>query len=77
MKLISFKLNKNFKQNVLLSKDREGKDHGYYLDTNKIKKELKWKNTTVLNDGIHDTINWIKNNFNKFNLNQINYKHKK
>lgn len=77
VKLISFKLNKNFKQNVLLSKDREGKDHGYYLDTNKIKKELKWKNTTVLNDGIHDTINWIKNNFNKFNLNQINYKHKK
>ena len=31
---------------------------------------LEWKK-------INDTIVWIKNNFNKFNLNQINYKHKK
>ena len=77
VKLISILLNKKFKQNIIISKDRKGKDQSYYLNTAKIKNELNWKHETKLENGIYDTIDWITNNFGKIKLKHINYNHKK
>lgn len=63
-------------QIVNLFKDRIGKDHSYKLNSEKIRKSLKWKENTLLNDGLHLTKQWICSNF-KFLIKQpIKYKHK-
>ena len=41
-------------------KDRVGKDNKYFLDSNKIRKELKWSEKFTLEQGIQQTIDWIK-----------------
>jgi len=55
-----FKLGKNVKINFI--KDRPGHDIRYALNSNKLKKELKWKPKIKFKDGIIETIEWyIKN----------------
>ena len=54
------KLGKNVKINFV--KDRPGHDIRYALNSNKLKKELKWKPKIKFKDGIIQTIEWyIKN----------------
>ncbi len=43
-------------------KDRPGHDLRYAINSNKIKKELKWKPKKDFKRGIKETINWYKNN---------------
>ena len=43
-------------------KDRPGHDIRYALDSNKIKKELKWSAKIDFNTGIKKTFNWYLNN---------------
>ena len=43
-------------------KDRPGHDRRYALNSEKIKKKLKWKANVKINKGLSETINWyIKN----------------
>ena len=56
----NFKLGKNVKINFV--KDRPGHDIRYALNSNKLKKELKWKPKIKFKDGIIQTLEWyIKN----------------
>ncbi len=52
------------KNNVKIKfvKDRPGHDFRYALNSNKIKKELKWKPKTTFKKGILDTFNWYLDN---------------
>ena len=52
------------KKNVKIKfvKDRPGHDFRYALNSNKIKKELKWKPKTTFEKGILDTFNWYLGN---------------
>jgi len=52
------------KKNVKIKfvKDRPGHDFRYALNSNKIKKELKWKPKTSFEKGILDTFNWYLDN---------------
>jgi len=55
----------NVKSNVKIKfvKDRPGHDIRYALNSNKIKKQLKWKPKTAFLDGIKKTYEWyLKNN---------------
>ena len=55
-----FTLGKNVKINFV--KDRPGHDIRYALNSNKLKKKLKWKPKIKFNEGIIQTIDWyIKN----------------
>ena len=65
----AFKKNKiNIGKNVKIKfvKDRPGHDFRYALNSNKIKKELKWYPNTKLSNGILKTVNWYLNNMNFF-----------
>ncbi len=53
-------LKKNVKINFV--KDRPGHDFRYALNSNKIKKELKWKPKTTFKDGIEKTFMWYFKN---------------
>ncbi len=50
------------KSKISFIKDRPGHDLRYALNSNKIKKEINWKNKTNINDGLFHTIKWYKNN---------------
>ena len=66
----------NYNKLINVSKDRLGKDYKYILNSSKIKKELKWKDTIKLEDGIVKTLNWVKKNKNLIK-HSLEYKHKK
>lgn len=42
--------------------DRPGHDRRYLLDSSKIRSELSWEPQVVFDQGIHDTIQWYKDN---------------
>ena len=54
------KLGSNVK--IKFVKDRPGHDLRYALNSNKIKKDLKWKPKTNFKKGIELTFEWYKNN---------------
>ena len=59
------KLFPNFKFNKKINKkitDRPGHDFRYAINSNKIRKELKWKPKISFNKGIQETINWYISN---------------
>ena len=61
------KLNyQNKKTKIIFVKDRPGHDFRYALNSNKIRKKLKWKSLINIKKGIVTTINWYINNLNYF-----------
>ena len=50
------------KSKISFIKDRPGHDFRYALDCTKIKKQLKWKKTTSINEGLDQTIKWYYKN---------------
>ena len=58
--ILKIKVGKKVK--IKFVKDRPGHDFRYALNSNKIKKNLKWKPKTNFNKGIIKTINWYLNN---------------
>jgi len=63
---IGKKIDINNKSKVKLVKDRPGHDNRYALNSNKIKKELKWKKKTNFSEGIKKTFIWYLNNLEYF-----------
>lgn len=61
---------------IKVTSEREGKDFGYLLNSDKIRSELKWKDKITLDKGIRDTISWIKNNIKVLKKHPRVYKHK-
>ena len=47
-------------------KDRPGHDLRYALNSNKIKKKIKWKYKTSPVKGLENTFKWYKNNLGYF-----------
>ena len=65
------KISKNFIKNkknvkIVFVKDRPGHDLRYALDSNKIKKKLKWKPKTTFEKGLVQTFHWYLNNNNYY-----------
>ncbi len=59
------------KTKIKFIKDRPGHDLRYALNSNKIKKELKWKPKTTINKGLQKTFLWYLQNEKYFkNLNR-------
>ena len=54
------KIGRNVK--IKFVKDRPGHDIRYALNSNKIKRDLKWKPKISFNKGIKLTFEWYKNN---------------
>ena len=67
----------DFNQVVEITGDRPAKDQAYYLDTQKAQKELGWKNKTSLDEGLKQTVDWVKKNLNRLKELPWDYEHKK
>ena len=67
LKIASKNLTLNSKVQIKYIKDRPGQDLRYALNSNKIRKELKWKPHTSLNAGLTKTLQWYLDNKTYFN----------
>ena len=54
------------KVKIKFVKDRPGHDIRYALNSKKIQKNLKWKATINIEEGLFKTINWYINNLEYF-----------
>jgi len=54
------------KNKILYVKDRPGHDKRYALNSNRIKREIKWKYKTSISKGLFKTIEWYSKNYNYF-----------
>ena len=64
-------------KNTYHVKERDGKDLKYTLNSNKIRNNYSWSEKTNLEEGIINTMNWIKKNLNYFKKASLKYSHKK
>lgn len=69
-------MNVKFEDSVNIIDERIGKDLSYKLDNTKIK-SLGWKNLVKLENGLIETIRWVKNNYEFLKGEEDNYIHKK
>lgn len=73
-----FKLkNKSTSEFVKISSERVGKDSLYSLNSNKIRKETKWKPEVSLTNGLIKTIEWAEKNIEILKNKPDIYRHKK
>ncbi len=77
VKQICHLMNYSPKKLINFSKDRIGKDSRYFMATNKVRKELGWRDDVKLLEGLKKTISWYKNNFEALKKLNQNYIHKK
>tara|TARA_B100001996_G_scaffold381252_1_gene370310 strand:+ start:413 stop:1444 length:1032 start_codon:yes stop_codon:yes gene_type:complete len=54
------------KSKIKFVMDRPGHDEIYALNSNKIKREIRWKHKTAISIGLSKTINWYLKNLNFF-----------
>ena len=54
------------KNNIEFVRDRPGHDIRYALNSNRIKREIKWKHKVSISKGLEDTFRWYKNNLEYF-----------
>ena len=60
---------------IFIKKDRMGKDFKYYLNSNKLRNELKWKPKINISKGIIETKKWIDINYGQLSKISTTYKH--
>lgn len=70
------KLGADFTKVVEVVGDRPGKDAAYLLDSTKARQTLGWKDVVSFDQGIEETIVWIKNNLEELKKQPSDYIHK-
>lgn len=76
VKLVCEMMNENFDDNVELISENFGQDAMYSLNCAKITNSLGWSPKVNLKDGILETINWIKANWNLIKSLPLDYIHR-
>jgi dTDP-glucose 4,6-dehydratase len=66
----------SFADNVEVVGERLGKDAAYMLDSNKIRKELGWKDEVSLSRGLDDCIAWVERYLPDLKQQSFDYIHK-
>ena len=65
-----------FEDNVEDVGERMGKDAAYLLDSTKAREALGWKDQISLEQGIEETIAWVKDNLEELKKQPFDYMHK-
>lgn len=70
------KMGVEFEAAVEVVADRPGKDAAYLLDSSRARAELGWDATVSLDEGIDQTIEWVKRNLSELREGPFDYIHK-
>ena len=74
--LICAKLKTPFDDQVRVIDERLGKDSAYWLSSVKLRSTMDWEDTIPLEQGIDDTVAWVRNNLAALQSQPIQYNHK-
>ncbi len=70
------KMGVSFEETVEVAPERLGQDKAYTIDSSKIRTELGWKPEISLEEGINQTVNWVKSHFDAIKKQPLQYIHK-
>jgi dTDP-glucose 4,6-dehydratase len=70
------KLEADFTECVDVAEERLGKDAAYMLDSTKLRNEYGWEDRISLDEGLDETIDWVKTNLDELLQQPMNYIHK-
>jgi dTDP-glucose 4,6-dehydratase len=73
---ICTKLDVRFADHVEMVGERMGKDSAYHLDSTKLRTELGWQDQVSLDQGIDESIAWVRRNFEALRAQPYDYIHK-
>jgi dTDP-glucose 4,6-dehydratase len=76
VEMISAQLRVSFEDNVEVVGERLGKDAAYLLDSTSAKEKLQWQDKITLEEGIEETIAWVRDNLEEIKKQPFNYIHK-
>jgi len=76
VQLIAAQLGVSFEENVEVVGERLGKDSAYLLDSAKAREGLGWEDRISLEQGIEETIAWVKDNLDVLKEQPFDYTHK-
>ncbi len=76
VQMIAEQMELSFGNNVEDVGERLGKDAAYLLDSAKVREALRWKDQISLEQGIEETIAWVKDNMEELKKQPFDYIHK-
>ena len=76
VEIICRMLGKPFEDAVEIAPDRMGKDSAYWLNSQKLRKSLGWKDQISLEEGLQQTVAWVKDNLETLKQQPQNYIHR-
>ncbi len=76
VQMIAEKLGVSFADHVEVAQEQLGKDSAYLLDSAKAQETLGWQGKISLEEGVTETIEWIKSNLNEIQKQPLSYIHK-
>ncbi len=66
VEIVCDQLDTEFNNCVNITEGRAGEDKQYWLDSTKLFNDTGWKSKISLEEGIAETVNWVKENLNNF-----------
>jgi dTDP-glucose 4,6-dehydratase len=76
VEMIAAQLGVSFEENVEIVGERLGKDAAYLLDSTKAREKLQWQDKITLEQGIEETIAWVRDNLEEIKKQPFDYIHK-
>ncbi len=76
VELVARQMGISFYENTTMVDDRPGKDAAYLLDAGKAREKLGWKDQIQLEQGIEETIGWVRDNLVTLKRQPMDYVHK-
>jgi dTDP-glucose 4,6-dehydratase len=76
VEILCARLGKDFSQCVEVVGERLGKDSAYWLNSQKLRSTLGWKDSISLEQGLEQAIAWVQNNLTELQKQPANYIHK-
>lgn len=76
VQMIAEQMELSFEDNIEDVGERLGKDAAYLLDSTKARETLGWKDQVSLEQGIEETIAWVKDNLEELKKQPFDYIHK-
>lgn len=76
VELVCRKMGIDFADLVEISEDRPGKDKAYLMDSQKAREKLSWEDRTSLEQGVGETVQWVKDHLNEIRQLPLDYVYK-
>jgi dTDP-glucose 4,6-dehydratase len=68
-------LDRDFATAAVTVGERLGQDAAYVIDSSRARNELGWRPQIDLDDGLHEVVSWVEENFDQICSQPLEYRH--